>query len=115
MRQRGSQLNNKEWLLLLGLVAISPTVSAENQKITIQSSSVKGDVVLLEADLAGKSVELECFPSQKLCTALAHGDYLMVRLTKDGIYQDCANVDIYSSSADPTKDKPLGEYCLLQT
>jgi hypothetical protein len=45
---------------------------------------------------------------------LAPGDYLMVRLTNAGIYQDCANVDIYSSGGNPTKDKPLGEYCLLQ-
>jgi hypothetical protein len=97
------------------LVAISTVLSAENQKITIKSSTVQDKVLLLEADLAGKSTELECFLSVKSCTALAPGDYLMVRLMTGGSYQDCQNVEIYSPSGKPTKDKPLGEYCLLES
>jgi hypothetical protein len=105
----------KKLLVLLGLVAISPMLSAENHKITIKSSSVqKKVVVMLKADVEEKSVELECFLSQKSCTTLPPGDYLMVRLTNGGTYEDCPNVDIFSRVGDPTKDKPLGEYCLLQ-
>jgi hypothetical protein len=60
------RLSKKEFLLLLGLLAVSPMFSAENQKITMKSSSVQGkDLVVLEADLQGRSVELECFLSQK--------------------------------------------------
>lgn len=105
---------SKKLLVLFGLAMISPMCSAENQKITIEGSSVQSkQVVLLDADLAGKPVQLECFLSQKSCTALTSGDYLMVRLAAGGIYQDCLNVGIYSLGENPTKDKPLGEYCLL--
>ena len=106
---------SKKRLVLFWLVATSPMFSAESQKITIKNSSVQGKgVVLLEANLAGRSAELECFLSQKSCATLAPGDYLMVRLTNGGVYQDCANVEVYSAGGHPTKDKPLGEYCLLQ-
>jgi hypothetical protein len=107
-------MTRKSLLVVLGLVAIVPTVSAQNQKIAVKSSSVQKKVVRLEADSEGKSVELECFLSQKSCTALAPGNYLMMRLTSGGTYQDCPNVDIYSPGGNPAKDQPLGEYCLLQ-
>jgi hypothetical protein len=104
----------KRWLVLFGLLAISPMLSAENEKITIKSSSAQGKVVLLEADLAGRSVELECDLQQKSCSRLTPGDYSMLRLKNTGVYQDCPNVDIYREGRDPAKDKAVGEYCLLQ-
>jgi hypothetical protein len=107
-------MSKKRLLMLFAFIAFSLRLSAEDQTITIKSHSVNKNVMLLEADLAGRQVELECFVSEKSCAALTPGDYLMVRLTRGGIYQDCANVDIYGIAAHPPKGKQLGEYCLLQ-
>ena len=102
-------------LILFWLVAISPMFCADSQKITIKSSSTQSkSVLLIKALVAGKSVQLDCFLSQKSCTALIPGDYSMERLTNGGIYQDCGNVVIYRTVAHATKEKALGEYCLLE-
>ena len=76
---------------------------------------MKGKVLTHKAALAEKPLELMCFLSETSCTMLESGEYLMVRLTKEGIYQDCPNVDIYSKGGDASKHQPLGEYCLLQS
>jgi hypothetical protein len=107
--------SKKKLIALFWLIAVLPLFSAEDQKITIKSSSVKGKVLTHEAVLAEKPVELVCFLSEKSCTMLESGDYLMVRLTKEAIYQDCPNVDIYSKGGDATKRKLVGEYCLLES
>lgn len=60
-------------------------------------------------------MELVCFLSEKSCTMLEPGEYFMVRLTKEGIYQDCPKVDIYSNGGDSSMHKPLGEYCLRES
>ena len=102
-------------LVLFWLAAISPMFCADSQKITIKGSSTQGkNVLLVEARVAGKSVQFECFRSQKSCIALIPGDYFMERLTDGGIYQDCRNVVIYRNGTHPSKEKSLGEYCLLE-
>jgi hypothetical protein len=102
-------------LVLFWLVAISPMFCAESQNITIKGSSTQGkNVLLIEARVAGKSVQLECFLSQKSCAALIPGGYSMERLTNGGIYQDCGNVVIYRAVAHATREKAIGEYCLLE-
>ena len=49
------------------------------------------------------------------CKLLEAGTYVMVRLPKNwGVY-DCANVDIYTTPADPAATgEKLGEYCLVE-
>lgn len=108
-------ISKKNLIALFWLIVVLPLLAAENQKITIKSSSVNGNVLTHKAVLREKPVELECFLSEKSCIKLEFDDYLMVRLTKEAVYQDCPNVHIYSKRADTTKDKPLGEYCLLQS
>lgn len=96
------------------LLALPPTPT-ETEKITIKNSSVHDSkVLLLEAELAGKPAELECFTNKQSCADLAPGDYSMVRRKTEGLYMDCQNVEVYKRSGATTKDKALGEYCLLQ-
>jgi hypothetical protein len=104
-------------LVLLGLIAVGPLLSA-SEKITIKSSSRQGkhrEVVFLEADLAGRSVDLDCLESHADCKEISPGNYELARLIAgEGPYNDCQNVDIYRIGADRLKEKPLGRYCLLQ-
>jgi hypothetical protein len=48
------------------------------------------------------------------CKVLAAGTYLMVRLPKNWGMYDCANVDLYPTTADPATSEKLGEYCLIR-
>jgi hypothetical protein len=109
----------KTILVLLGVVAISPLLFGQNEKIAIQSHSRAGkyplgdDQLLLYADLDEGSVILRCESSHKDCVVLPPGDYEIARLILgEGSYKNCANVDIYRIDADRSKGKPLGEYCL---
>ena len=109
-------MRSKKIVALFSLLGIIPLLSA-SEKITFKSSSQQGNdkVVLLEADLAGRSVDLTCFESHPDCKGLAPGDYELARLMAgEGSYNDCQNVDIYRIGADRLKEKPLGRYCLLQ-
>jgi hypothetical protein len=38
----------------------------------------------------------------------------MVRLSKNWGMYDCANVDLYPTTADPATSEKLGEYCLIR-
>jgi hypothetical protein len=110
-------MRSKKNVALFGLLAISPLLSA-SEKITFKSSSKQGNdkIVLVEADLTGRSVDLTCFESHADCKELAPGDYELARLIAgEGSYNDCQNVDVYRIGADRLKEKPLGRYCLLQS
>ena len=88
--------------------------SPQARKITVKASSVSGRTLLVEADLAGKAIELECQTTQDTCAKLPPADYYMVSLKDAGVYMDCANVDVYAANANLKRDKALGTYCLLQ-
>jgi hypothetical protein len=124
-------MHHRMILALLGLVAVSSSLLAQNEKIKIKNSSqpnvypnldldslravqeLLGDRVFLEADLGKDSVALTCYVSHYDCVALRPGDYEVARLIPgEGSYKGCANVDIYRIGADRLKEKPLGEYCL---
>jgi hypothetical protein len=92
---------------LLFALVVSSMNSAESEKIAIKNSSMHGGTLLLEAELTGKSVELECHTKEKSCKDLPPGDYSMVRLQHEGIYEDCVNVDIYKNKM-TTKDEAVG-------
>ena len=109
-------MRSKKIVVLFGLLAISPLLSA-SEKITLKSSSKQGNgkILLLEADLTGRSVDLTCFEPHPDCKELAPGDYELARLAgSEGDYNDCQNVDIYRIGADHLNEKRLGRYCLLQ-
>ncbi len=123
----------KTILALLGLVFISPSLFAQNEKIKIKNSSQThddyqnldlysprvpkyplGDRVFLDAELGKDSVVLWCAVSHNDCLALNPGDYEIARLIPgEGSYKVCPNVNIYRIGADRLKEKPLGEYCLV--
>jgi hypothetical protein len=108
----------KKLLAMLGFLAFSSVLFAQSEKITIKASSRQGkngEVVFLEADLAGRTVDLTCLEPHSDCKVLRSGEYEMLRLVRnEGTYNDCQNIDIYRTGADRTREKPLGEYCLLQ-
>ncbi len=106
---------------LILVLAISPLLSAQNERITIthQSSyggkkSVLNAYALLSAKLGDDDqVLLTCELSHEDCIQLALGQYEIARLIPgEGSYKDCHNVDIYRIGANRLKEKPLGEYCL---
>lgn len=100
-------------VLLVVLAAAAALLAQEKSQITVKESTVTTGVVIVSANAAGKSVELQCNQSMSGCTALKPGEYWMVRLPKNhGVY-DCANVDLYPKSADPETSEKLGEYCLI--
>ena len=125
------EMQRKTILALLGLVAVSSSLFAQNEKIKIKNSSqtheypnldldslravqyLPGDRVVLHADLGKDSTALTCYVSHNDCVALSPGDYEIARLIPgEGSYKGCRNVDIYPIGADRLKEKPLGEYCL---
>jgi hypothetical protein len=103
-------------LAMTSALVLLPSVSAlagEKEEITVKSSSVNKDVVLVSAAVNGKPVELECFVSLH-CNIPKEGVYLMSRVTRGkAIYMDCPNVDLYEKSGSRKQGKKIGEYCFL--
>ncbi len=102
-------------LLFFAMFAAWPLFAADDQSITVKSSSVDQKVVLIDASIAGKPVQLECFLSASHCVAPEPGEYLMVKLPAGtGVYMDCPNIDLYKKPPDPKSEHKIGEYCLLE-
>jgi hypothetical protein len=98
---------------LLVVAATLPLSAVDVKSIVVKSSSTAKGIVMVEAELAGKAAELECFVGQTLCSALASGEYVMGRANaSEGIYNDCTNVVIYKPTSSEAKEK-LGVYCWL--
>ena len=88
--------------------------AGEKENVTVKSSSVNGNVVLIDAEVNGKLVQLECFLSAAHCKIPKQGSYFFVRVPADkGVYTDCTNVDLYESPAPNRPGTEIGEYCLL--
>jgi hypothetical protein len=93
------------WALLI-VAATLPLSALDAKSVVVKSSSTAKGVVMVEAELAGKDAEFECFVGQSLCSALARGEYLMVRANaSEGIYNDCTNVVIYKATSSEAKEK----------
>ncbi|MGC2197070.1 MAG: hypothetical protein WA628_20505 [Terriglobales bacterium] len=101
-------------LILFTPVALSAQTGQEPQKITVKSRAVSNGVVILAAQDAKNSFELQCNKDLTGCTALEPGDYLMIRLPKNRGMYDCANAEVYRKSANSEVDNKLGQYCLVQ-
>jgi len=99
---------------LVLLVILTATALAEQQTLSImvKEATVATGVVIITADMAGKSVELQCTQSMPGCVSLKNGKYLMVQLPKNHGMYDCQNVDVFQEGANPTSAQRLGAYCL---
>ena len=89
-------------------------LARETADVTVKTGSVQKNVVLVDADVNGKSVQLECFLSVAHCKIPKGGSYSLVRLPAGkGVYMDCPNVVLYEKSVPPRPETKIGEYCLL--
>jgi hypothetical protein len=86
--------------------------AAAGQSVTVNKSSVANGSVSVEAESAGKAVELDCDLGSESCSAPAPGSYVMLKATAEGIYNDCTNVVLYKRTGAGGKEK-VGVYCWL--
>jgi hypothetical protein len=107
------------FLGLFGLLAAIQVMAQDKSTVTVKSSEVNNGVVILTvhqaatAEQAAGSFDLQCNKGP-YCSTLEPGTYLMVRLPKNWGMYDCANVDLYPTTADPASSEKLGEYCLIR-
>ena len=87
-------------------------LAQEATTITVKESSTTTGVVIVSADMSGKTVELQCNVTSPSCTPLKVGKYQLVQLPKNHGMYDCQNADVYEPTANPASDQRLGEYCL---
>jgi hypothetical protein len=105
------------WQYVLCFIAATALFAASadvSQKVRVMESTVNtsGNVVVVTAEVAGKTRELVCFIANGPCQQLSPGEYVMVSPSQTGKYTDCeANVDVYPNS-DSAGSKPLGAFCL---
>jgi hypothetical protein len=92
----------------------SPAGESEGTPILIKSGSINGKVVLVDAEMNGKRVQLECFVSQVECAVPKPGNYLLVKSPAgSSTYMDCPNIDLYEQPTDSKMKKLLAKFCLL--
>ena len=110
----------KAIILLFGLLAGIQVMAQEKSTITVKGSEVNNGVVILTVqqvatpEQAAESFVLHCNKGMSGCKAVEAGTYLMVRLPKNWGMYECANVDLYPTTADPATSEKLGEYCLIR-
>ena len=103
--------------LLVFFVGLS-AMAQDKSTITVKNSATNNGVIIITAvqsatdDQAKRSLELHCNKGASACKAPEPGEYLMVRLPKNWGMYDCADVDLYPTSADPNTAQKTGEYCL---
>ena len=107
-------------IILLGLLVAIQVMAQDKSTVTVKSSEVNNGVVILTvqqaatAEQAAGSFDLHCNKNMPNCSVPEAGTYLMVRLPKNWGMYDCANVDLYPTTADPATSQKLGEYCLIR-
>ena len=110
----------KKAIFLLVLMVGAQLVAQDKTTVTIKGSEVNNGVVIVNvlqaatSDQAKGSFELHCNKGTSACKAPEPGTYLMVRLPKNWGMYDCANADLYPTSANPATDQKIGEYCLIE-
>ena len=105
----------KKAIFLLVLLVGAQLAAQDKSTVTVKSSNVVTGVVIINViDEAKASFELHCNKGASACKAPDPGSYIMVRLPKNWGMYDCANVDLFPTSANPDTDQKIGEYCLIQ-
>jgi hypothetical protein len=104
---------------LFGLLAAMQLMAQDKSIITVKGREVNNGVVILTVHQTAtpqvaESFTLHCNKDMADCAVLEPGTYLMVRLPKNWGMYECANVDVYASTADPATSQKIGEYCLIQ-
>ena len=102
-------------IVLLVPLALSAQEQLESQKITVKGREVNNGVVMLAVQEGKNSFDLRCNKDLSGCTILEPGEYMMVRLPKNRGLYDCANAEVYRTSADSEVGDRLGQYCLVET
>jgi hypothetical protein len=108
----------RKTIILLGFLVALQLAAQEKSIVTVRSSEINNGVVIVTVQQAtpgeGKtSFALHCNKGASGCKAVEAGNYLMVRLPKNYGMYDCANVELYPSSADPETSQKVGAYCLI--
>ncbi len=101
-------------ILLVVLAAVIVLAQQQPSAIVVKEATVATGVVIVTADVGGKSIELQCTQNMPGCVSLKNGKYIMVQLPKNHGMYDCQNVDIFSDGADPATAQRVGTYCLNQ-
>ena len=108
----------KRAIILLILAFATQVMAQDKSTITVKNSETSNGVVIINAigtgDEARVPMELHCNKGASACKAPEAGSYLMVKLPKNWGMYDCANVDLYPTTANPNTDQKIGEYCLEQ-
>ena len=108
----------KRAIILLVLAFAVQVIAQDKSTITVKNSETSNGVVIINAigtgDAVKVSMELHCNKGATACKAPEAGTYLMVKLPKNWGMYDCANVDLYPTTANPDTDQKIGEYCLDQ-
>ncbi|MGA3316640.1 MAG: hypothetical protein ABSC64_09410 [Candidatus Korobacteraceae bacterium] len=107
-------------IILFGLLAAMQVMAQDKSIVTVKSGEVTNGVVILTVhqtatpQQAADTFALHCNKGMTACNVVEPGTYVMVRLPKNWGMYDCANVDLYASTADPASGEKLGEYCLIE-
>lgn len=102
----------KKAIVLFLLMSVIVVLAQEPSAINVKESFTSTGVVVVSADMSGKTVELQCNVASPSCTVLKPGKYQMVQLPKNHGMYDCQNADVFDAAANPEIDQRLGEYCL---
>jgi len=106
-------MKKRTLLLLILLLAVMVLAQDKTSPIVVKEATISTGVVVVTADMGGKSVELQCTQSMPDCISLKNGKYVLVQLPKNHGMYDCQNVDVFPEGADPATAHKLGEYCLM--
>ena len=106
-------------IILFGLLATMQLMAQDKSIVTVKSGEINNGVVILAVHQTAtpqvaESFTLHCNKGMADCKVVEPGTYVMVRLPKNWGMYDCANVDLYASTAEPASGEKLGEYCLIQ-
>jgi hypothetical protein len=101
-------------IILVVLFTVVQSLAQDSSPVTVKNTVVNNGVVIVTAQSGKESFELQCNKDVTLCTILKPGDYTMVRLPKNRGMYDCANAEVYRSSADPNATEKIGAYCLIE-
>jgi hypothetical protein len=95
--------------------AVSTRAQAKQELITVKSAEINNGVVVITARGEKAPIELQCNKDVMGCAVLSPGDYVMVRLSKNHGYYECANVRVYAKGQSPdTTGQELGDYCISE-
>ena len=105
----------KRAIILLVLAAGVQLLAQDRTTITVKKTELSNGVVIVTAtqeaigDQTRASFELHCNKGASACKTPEPGSYIMIRLPKNWGMYDCANVDLYPTSANPATDQKIGE------